>query len=177
MSNEDQQLLKGCKRGDAKAQAQLYQKYKGMLFGVCLRYAKSREDAKDLLQEGFITIFKDLYQYKPTGPLGGWMRKVMVNTALQQIRKQKHLFPTVELSQAADSSDLSDDLFSSFRQQALIEMVQKLPDGYRAVFNLYVIEGYSHKEIGQQLGIAVASSKSQLSRAKQALRKMLEKVV
>lgn len=148
-----------------------------MLFGVCLRYAKDREEAKDLLQEGFIQIYKDLYQYQPTGALGAWMRKVVVNVALQHIRKQKRLFPTVALSEAAASVEVEDELFSNFREQALIQLIQQLPDGYRAVFNLYVIEGYSHKEIADQLGIAEASSKSQLSRAKQALRKMLEKVV
>ena len=177
LQNEDKQLLKGCKKGDQKAQAQLYNKYKGILFGVCLRYSKNREDAKDLLQEGFVNIFKDLYQYQPTSALGAWMRKVMVNTALQHIRKQKRLFPTVELSEYTDAIESEEQLFSRFREKALIQMIQKLPDGYRAVFNLYVIEGYSHKEIAEQLGIAEASSKSQLSRAKQVLRRMLEKVV
>ena len=173
----EHQIIKGCKKGDRKAQAELYNRFRAQLFGVCLRYASNYEEAKDWLQDGFIQIYKDLYQYKPTGSLRGWMRKVVVNVALQHIRKKKRLFPIVEISQIAGDYETAEDLFSHFRAKALMQMIQQLPDGYRAVFNLYVIEGYSHKEIGQQLGISEATSKSQLSRAKMALRKLLEEVV
>ena len=176
MNSTDLQLVKRCKKGDRQAQNELYLRYKSMLFGVCLRYASHREEAKDMLQEGFIQIFKDLHQYRPTGPLGGWMRRVVINKALQHIRKKKKLFPVVELEQVGDQFQTEDVLFSKFRTQALLEMVQQLPDGYRAVFNLYVIEGYSHQEIAEQLQISEATSKSQLSRAKASLRKLLERV-
>lgn len=173
----DNQIIAGCKKGDRKAQAELYNRYRSQLFGVCLRYAANNEEAKDWLQDGFIQIFKDLYQYKPTGPLGGWMRRVVINIALQHIRRKKRVFPTEDISQLTDHFETEENLFSNFRAKALMQMVQKLPDGYRAVFNLYVVEGYSHKEIAQQLGISEATSKSQLSRAKVALRKLIEEVV
>lgn len=173
----EHQIIAGCKKGDRKAHAELYNRYRSQLFGVCLRYASSREEAKDWLQDGFVQIFKDLYQYKPTGPLGGWMRRVMINVALQHIRSKKRLFPTVEISQIQDQFETDENLFSTFRAKALMQMVQQLPDGYRAVFNLYVIEGYTHKEIAKELGISPATSKSQLSRAKMALRKRIEEVV
>lgn len=177
MKTNDQHIIEGCKKGDKKAQTALYQAFKSQLFGVCLRYASDRQEAEDLLQESFITIYRDLYQYQPTGPLGAWLRKVTVNVALQHIRKKKRLFPTVEMGLISDQVDMAEDLFSSFRTEALLKLIQQLPPGYRAVFNMYVIEGYSHKEISEQLAIRVATSKSQLSRAKLMLRKMLEKVV
>ena len=177
MQTNDQHIIKGCKKGDRRSQEALYHKYKGVLFGVCLRYAKNTAEAEDLLQDGFIQIFKDLYQYQPTGALGAWMRKVVVNVALQHIRRTKNLFPVVDIENIADSYESEEDLFSSFREKALVEMIQQLPDGYRAVFNMYVLEGYSHKEIAEQLGITIATSKSQLSRAKSTLRKLLEQVV
>ena len=177
MDTKDQHIIKGCKKGDAKAQAELYHRYKAQLFGVCLRYAAGRQEAEDLLQDGFIQIFKDLYQYRPTGSFPGWLRKVVVNVALQHLRKKKNLFATVELDRIANQHETEEDLFSSFRAKALLKMVQQLPEGYRAVFNLYVIEGYSHKEIAKQLGINESTSKSQLSRAKAMLRKLLEQVV
>lgn len=145
-----------------------------MLFGVCLRYASGWHEAEDWLQEGLVEIFGSLYQYKPTGPFGGWLRKVMVNTALQNLRKKKRMFQTVEIEEIADHFESDEQLFAKFRQEALVQMLQKLPEGYRAVFNLYVMEGYSHKEIGEILGIKDSASRSQLARAKGLLRKMLE---
>ena len=173
----DRHIIKGCRKGDAKAQAQLYHRYKASLFGVCLRYARDRQEAEDFLQEGFIQIYKDLYQYRPTGSFPAWLRKVVVNVALQQLRKKKNIFSSVELERIADQHETEEDLFSQFRAKALLKMVQQLPDGYRAVFNLYVIEGYTHKEIAKILSINESTSKSQLSRAKAMLRKLLEKVV
>lgn len=177
MKTSEQHIIEGCKKGNRKAQTALYQAFKRQLFGVCLRYAANRQEAEDLLQESFITIYRDLYQYQPNGALGAWLRKVTVNVALQHLRKKKRLFPTVELNQVGDQMDAAEDLFSSFRTEALLKLIQKLPPGYRAVFNMYVIEGYTHKEISTHLNISVATSKSQLSRAKLMLRKMLESVV
>lgn len=175
MKLSDEQLIKGCLNGDKKAQRALYEQYKVMLFGVCLRYGNDRAEAEDLLQEGFIKIYSDLYQYRPKSALGAWMRRVVVNVALQHIRKKKNHFKTVEIEQIADSYEADDAVFSSMRAKALIRMVQQLPDGYRTVFNLYAIEGYSHKEIAEKLDITVNTSKSQLSRAKSVLRKMIER--
>ena len=128
-----------------------------------------------MLQEGFIKIFSDLYQYQPTGPLGGWMRKVVVNVALQHIRKNKKLriFESREEIIASYEPDL--EIFKNNREEAILKIVQQLPEGYRIIFNLFVIEEFSHREIAEKLGITVSTSKSQYSRARAALRTMLEK--
>ena len=175
MNQAEHHIIKGCIKGDRHAQNQLYLKYKNQLYGICLRYARNREEAQDLLQEGFIRIYTDLYQYRPIGSFYGWLRKVMVNVALQHIRRRKKLFPVINIEEIAQIASEEEDVFVRFRTKALVNMIQRLPDGYRAVFNLYVIEGYSHKEIAEQLNISESTSKSQLSRAKSTLRVMIEK--
>ena len=148
-----------------------------MLFGVCMRNASDWHEAEDYLQEGLIQVFKDLYQYRPTGALGAWMRKVMVNVCLQHLRKKKNLFQTVEVEAVTGAYEADNELFAKYRQEALIQMIQQLPEGYRTVFNLYVMEEYSHKEIAEHLDIKESASRSQLARAKAMLRKMLERSV
>ncbi len=171
-----QRLIEACIRGDRSAQNQLYNEHKYKMMGVCLRYAKNRAEAEDILQDGFFKVFCDLKQFSGTGPLGAWIRRVIVNTALMHVRKHKNkLFPSIELEKVEYTQASDEDLFSRFRMQALVKMIQQLPDGYRMVFNMYVIEGYSHKEIAEQLNISESTSKSQLSRAKMTLRGMLEK--
>jgi len=173
---QQRRLIEACIRGDRAAQNQLYNEHKYKMMGVCLRYGKDRADAEDILQEGFFKVFCDLKQFSGTGPLGAWIRRVMVNTALMHVRKNKNkLFPSVELEKVEYMQASDEDLFSKFRMKALVQMIQQLPDGYRMVFNMYVIEGYSHKEIAKQLGISESTSKSQLSRAKMTLRQLLEK--
>ena len=146
-----------------------------MLFGICLRYAQNWQEAEDFLQEGMIVIYRDLYQYRPTGALGAWLRRVMVNVCLQHIRKRHRIIRTTSLDNYGEKLETTENLFSEFRAKALVKMIQQLAPGYRLVFNLYVIEGYSHQEIADQLDISINTSKSQLSRAKAALRKILEK--
>ncbi|MEM0991599.1 MAG: RNA polymerase sigma factor [Bacteroidota bacterium] len=176
MYKSDQHILKACRRGDAKAQTLLYQQHKAMLFGVCLRYAKNRVEAEDFMQEGLIVIFRDLKQYKPTGALGAWMRRVMINVCLQQLRKRHNVFEVSGMEDAtAASLQQPADVMSDLGAKELMQMVQSLSVGYRTVFNLYVVEGYSHKEIAALLDISVNTSKSQLSRAKASLRALLEK--
>ena len=177
MYQTDENIIQGCRKGNRKAQHALFEKFRTMLFGVCMRYASGFHEAEDWLQEGLIQIFKDLYQYKPTGALGAWMRKVMVNVCLQHIRKKKNLFHTIEVDIVAETYEADDQLFAKYRQEALVNMIQQLPEGYRAVFNLYVMEEFSHKEIAEELGISESASRSQLTRAKAMLRKMLEKSV
>lgn len=172
---QDRILLKECLRKNKEAQRQLYEKYKVPMFRLCLRYAKDRPEAEDLLQEGFIKVFTDLSKYRGDGALGGWIRRVVLNVALQHLRKKKKLFQTVEIEEISEHRAAEEVIFSSFGAKALTQMIQQLPRGYQTVFNLYVIEGFSHKEIAKQLGCTESTSKSQLSKAKAMLRRMLEK--
>lgn len=174
LESKEKKLVKGCIKKDAKAQRQLYDLYKVPLFRVCLRYAKDRLEAEDMLQDGFIKIFSDIHQYRGDGALGGWLRRVMVNIALQHLRKQKKYTDTVEIETIADTHQAGEHILSDLRAKALTQLIQKLPAGYRAVFNMYVIEGYSHKEIAALMNFTTGTSKSQLSKAKAMLRKMLE---
>jgi RNA polymerase sigma factor (sigma-70 family) len=175
LESNEQKLINGCIKKEQKAQRQLYEQYKVPLFRVCLRYAKDRPEAEDMLQDGFIKIFADIHQYNGSGALGGWMRKVMVNTALQYLRKQKRRGHTLEITEIADTYQAEETILSDLGAKALTGLIQKLPPGYRAVFNLYVIEGYAHREIAEQLDVTESTSKSQLSKAKAMLRKLLEK--
>ena len=174
MNVTDEYIIKGCLNGDPKAQRALYEKYKVSMFRLCLRYANDQMEAEDILQEGFINVFRDLKQFSFSGALGGWIRRVIVNVALQHIRKKKRLFPTVELDHAMMEVSHLNTTLAQLNAEALTIMVQKLPPGYRAVFNMYVIEGYNHKEISEQMEITIGTSKSQLSKAKAMLRQQLK---
>lgn len=173
----EKELISACKKGDAAAQQLLYRRYSPMLFGLCLRYASTKEEAEDFLQEGFIKIYTNLYKYRPIGSFKGWMTRLVINIALEQLRKKKRKASHTSLEYAANIVSDRINVFDEFGQQAVLKMVQQLPDGYRAVFNMYVIEGYSHAEIAEMLGVSESTSKSQLSRAKSFLRKLIEKVV
>lgn len=174
MDKTDREILKGCAQGERSAQARLYQQSKAKLFGICLRYASDRVEAEDYLQEAYVLIFKDLYQFQPSGSLISWLRKVTVNSCLMQIRKRKNIFLSTDFSsQSIDrvSEVAADDLLSA---KELLGIVQKLPAGFRTVFNLKAIDGYKHEEIAEQLNISVNTSKSQYNRAKTALKKLIE---
>lgn len=169
-------FLAGCQRGDPQAQRQLYEAYKTPMFRLCLRYASGREEAEDLLQEGFIKVFSDLHQFRGEGPLGGWIRRVILNVALQHVRRQKQVPAVLDIETIPDVPDENANiLFSQLRAKALTTLIQQLPVGYRTVFNLFVMEGHSHREIAGMLDISENTSKSQLSKAKAMLRRMLEK--
>jgi len=171
----EHQLIKRCLRQERAAQRQLYEKYRVPLFRLCLRYTNDRFEADDLFQEGFIKIFADLHQYRGEGALGGWMRRIMINVILQHFRKKKKNPTSVGLEKITELPSPEDEVNSDLNAKALVKMIQKLPQGYRTVFNLFVIEGYSHAEIAKKLNVSVNTSKSQLSKAKALLRKMLEK--
>ena len=167
--------LQACLHGDRIAQKQFFERFKGRMFALCLRYANSREDAEDVLQEGFVKVFRDLKQYTGAGNFEGWMRKVFVNTALQHLQRQKKSLVTLEL----DGQDFPDDepepyLGDQPPAKNMIRILQQLPPGFRTIFNLHVLEGYSHPEIADILGISVGTSKSQLLRAKAHFKKLLE---
>ena len=173
MTKQEQHIITGCQKGDRKAQNLLFEQYKGMLFGVCLRYAKQASEAEDMLQEGMIVIYQNLYKYRPTGSFAAWMKKVMVNSCLQVIRNKR--FPVfAPIPSTYENEELEQEDFNPLSQENLLRFIQQLPDGYRIIFNLYVIEGYTHEEIGQYLGISKNTSKSQLSRAKRSLRALIE---
>lgn len=145
------------------------------MFVVCLRYASSREDAEDMLQEGFLKVFRDLHQYTGAGNFEGWVRRVMVNNALQFLQKQRKAPLTVELD-GQEFPDEDPEIFHADEATAknLIRLLQQLPPGFRTIFNLHVLEGYTHPEIAEIMDISVGTSKSQLLRAKAHFRKLLE---
>lgn len=173
---EDQFLVEACLNNDAAAQQVLYERYKSLMMGLCMRYAKSREEAQDILQDGFVKVFRDLHQYKPINPLGAWIRKVMINTALEHIRRNKkerelkQSIPIEELIslQATNSNALKQDA------DYLVLLIQQLPTDYQIVFNLFAVEGYAHKEIAEILQIKVGTSKVRLVRAREQLQKKLK---
>jgi RNA polymerase sigma factor (sigma-70 family) len=173
---DDETLIKECVKGNPKAQRMLFDKFAPKMMTVCLRYVKDTFEAEDVLQEGFIKLFNKISEYKMEGSLEGWVRRIMVNTALDSIRKNKKF----QLDSVIDDIEfkLTDSISATDELQAedLMKIIQKMPDGYRMVFNMFAIEGYSHKEIGEMLGISENTSKSQFSRAKSYLKTLLEKL-
>lgn len=166
------QLIKQCKKQDPKAQEQLYRLYNGKLFSVCLKYSNDYAAAEDTLQDAFITIFEKIKQFKSQGSLEGWMKRITINTALQKFRKQK-VFEIVNEEQIEEVSVVVDEEEVSL--DYLLAIIQQLPDRYRLVFNLYVLDGYSHKEIAEMLEISTGTSKSNLARARNILKEKIEK--
>jgi RNA polymerase sigma-70 factor (ECF subfamily) len=174
MANSIEALLEGCIKGDRLAQRRFYEHFKGKMFMVCLRYADCREDAEDMLQEGFVKIFRDLHQYQGQGSLEGWMRKVVVNVALYYLKKKKRLqLGDVEDSDWKQIHETEAQMHFQERLDMVLKMMQQLPTGFRTVLNLYILEGYNHREISALLGISEGTSKSQLNRAKSALKEMI----
>ena len=174
ISMTERELIQGCLESSLKHQRELYHRYAPKMMGVCMRYAGSEEEAEDMLQEGFLTVFRKIETYAGTGELGAWIRRVMVNTALMYLRKMKKFQVHVEIEEVDFFLESNESLFSGIAAGELMQMIQQLPAGYRTVFNLYAIEGYNHREIGEQLGISSGTSKSQYSRAREMLRKMIE---
>lgn len=171
----DLTLIKNCISGDRKAQKVLYEKYKTHMFVLCLRYFKKREDAEDALQDGFVKIFRDLYQFdKERGTFEGWIKIIMIRTCLEKLRKKSFDYSELEDHLEVESFDLTP--VQSLNLEYLTQMIQKLPLGYRTVFNLYVIDGYNHKEISTLLNISESTSKTQLMKAKHMLRSTIESV-
>lgn len=168
-------LVEACLAQNAEAQQVLYNKYKALMMGLCMRYAKSREEAQDILQDGFVKVFRDLHQYKAIKPLGAWIRKVMVNTALEHIRKNKKEREKTQNCSIEDiinlhSSDATNQLHDA---DYLVILIQQLPTDYQVVFNLFAVEGYSHKEIAAILNIKEGTSKVRVLRARERLQKQL----
>jgi RNA polymerase sigma-70 factor (ECF subfamily) len=169
----EQELIKGCLNGVPAFQRMLYKRYAGKMMMVCLRYANSREEAEDVLQEGFITVFEKLSQFKMQGSLEGWVRRIMVNRSIEHYRKVTRIYPVLDIDDVEDMFVSSEDIHSNLATKDLLNMIQDLPPMYKMVFNLYVFEGMSHKEISAQLGIAEGTSKSNLSDARTLLKKKI----
>jgi RNA polymerase sigma factor (sigma-70 family) len=168
-------LLEGCRRGDRKAQESLYKTLASRMMGVCLRYAKDTFEAEDVLQMGFVKVFQKVSDFRGEGSFEGWIRRIMVNTAIESYRKNLRNLNIVDIDEVYDQPQNTFDM-SGLELKDLLKLVQQLPNGYRLVFNMYVIEGYSHKEIAKQLGITEGASKSQLSRARAILKEKIIKM-
>ena len=166
-------LLEGCRRGERKMQQELYNRFAPRMYGVCLRYASNAEEAEDILQEGFIKIFNKINSYRGDGSFEGWIRRIFVNTAIEHFRKKTYLQPITETEEnTVEGKYLS--VLDSLAEKDIIQLIQQLSPGYRTVFNMYVVEGYSHKQIAEILGISEGTSKSQLSRAKLILQDLVK---
>lgn len=170
------QIVKNCIKGDRAAQNELYKLYYSKMMGVCYRYSKDPDEAKDLLHDGFIKVFRSLHKFKFDGSLEGWIRRLMINVAIDSYRKSKNVFSLTDsnISEEMIRYDTVDtDMYSQFNTRDIMKAVQNLSPAYRTVFSLYVIEGYSHKEIAEKLNISVGTSKSNLAKAKLNLQHQL----
>jgi len=171
-------LIEGCLAGKRKAQSELYSRFAPLLYGICLRYAANRFEAQDMLQEGFIKVFSSLSSYESKGSFEGWMKRIVINNALNHIRSnaKQQLF-----SDFSEAENLTDTVLETEEsspppdRETMLRLIQELPEGYRMVFNLYVFENYTHKEIAEAAGISENTSKTQLMRARNLLqRKLIE---
>jgi RNA polymerase sigma-70 factor (ECF subfamily) len=168
-----EQLVKACIRQDRKAQRALYERFAPVMHTVCLRYIKDAAEAEDILLKAFMKVFQNLKKFRAEGSLEGWIRRIIVNEALMYIRRNKNMYPEVDVDEASESHELHPNHLA---EEDLLQLIYELPVGYRTVFNLYAIEGYSHQEIAEMLDITEGTSKSQLSRARQLLQQKIHKM-
>ncbi len=165
-----EQLIENCKKQNTKAQGELYKLFSSKLFAICLKYSRNRMEAEDNLQDAFLIIFNKIEQFKNKGSFEGWLKRITVNTVLQRYRNEK-VFELIKENTIEDVTvDIEEDTISI---DYLLEIIQELPDRYRLIFNLYVLDGYSHKEIAKMLDINLGTSKSNLARARQILRQTI----
>lgn len=180
-SNDDNNLVKACVKGNRSAQEQFYAKFAPKMHALCRGYSKDEDTANELLQEGFIKVFKNLKQYKSDGSLEGWIRRTMINNAVDHFRRSQKFRYTQEINDFCyeENGDMAatNDVWKSLDAQDYQRITKHLPDGYRMIMNLYVVEGYTHKEIGEELGITTGTSKSQFAKAKKYLRKTIDQYV
>ncbi|MBT1702372.1 RNA polymerase sigma factor [Chryseosolibacter indicus] len=169
---KEDELIKGCIKRNRNAQQQLFDLYSGKMYAVCYRYVREAMEAEDILVTAFTKIFERIDQFKGEGSFEGWIRRIIVNESLTYIRRNRAMYVETELDQA-DRQVNYEQLDDHLAEEDLLNMIQQLPSGYRVVFNMYAIDGYSHKEIAEHLGISENTSKSQLSRARTYLQKLL----
>jgi RNA polymerase sigma factor (sigma-70 family) len=171
---DETDLIKGCIGGDRRMQEALYNRFSPRMYAVCLRYAGNAEEAEDILQEGFIKIFKKLDTFRSEGSFEGWIRRIFVNTAIEHFRRKRYLQTVSEKEEnTIEGKDIS--VLDKLAAKDILALIKELSPGYRTVFNMYVVEGYTHKEIADMLGISEGTSKSQLSRAKVILQGLVKK--
>jgi RNA polymerase sigma factor (sigma-70 family) len=169
------QLIHKCTKGERHFQKELYELMTPKMFVVCLRYSKNREDAEEILQEGFMKVFENLNQFQFNGSFEGWVRKIMVNCALQKYRSKSQLHAVLNIEDIREENSDTENIYSRLEVKELVKLVQQLSPAYRMVFNLYVFEKMKHREIAEQLGISEGTSKSNLSDAKAILQKAISK--
>ena len=172
---DEKQLIEGCINGDRRAQKALYDKYSRRMMAVCQRYLKDIEDARDLMQEGFIKLYSNINKYSGEGSFDGWVRKIFVNCALERLRQNDILKYADDISDNYYADIPDEGTTSDISSEEIMMYVRSLPDGFRTVFNMFAIEGYSHKEIGEELNISESTSRSQYMRARNMLQKMMIK--
>lgn len=170
------QLIDRCKTGERKAQELLYKQFAAKMLAVCMRYATDRMEAEDMLQNGFIRVFQKAGDYRGEGSFEGWVRRIMVHSAIEYYRKHHKMLQVIDIDEAGHEPIVNPVAASNFDAQVLMALVQQLSPGYRMVFNLYALEGYAHKEIAEMIGISEGASKSQLSRARSILKEQIAKM-
>ncbi len=177
IEEKEHNLIKRCIEWDRNAQNELYRRYANVMFAVCFRYSRTREDAEDTLSEGFMKVFDNIKNFKFSGSLEGWIRRIMVNCSIDKYRKNSIIMDDYAIveNQPEIKNSYYDAVHSQFDAEELMSMIQKLPPAYKMVFNLYSIEGYKHKEVAELLGISEGTSKSNLSDARAILQKALNK--
>ena len=175
MPQPHQALIKGCVKRDPHAQRELYERFSPRMLAICYRYARTQAEAEDILQEGFVKIFQNLHKYQDKGSFEGWIKRIIINCAIDHIRKEKAFSYSVEINDSVMEEGNANAL-DHLALQDLLKLIQQLPDGYRLVFNLYAIEGYSHAEIGKQLEISESTSRSQYARARAMLKKKIREI-
>jgi RNA polymerase sigma factor (sigma-70 family) len=169
----EEELIKGCLAGTWAFQQMLYKRYAAKMLTVCMRYTSNREEAEDILQEGFILVFEKMGQFKMKGSFEGWIRRIVINKAIENFRKSVHIYPLTSLDGNENLAISAEEVLSNINAKELLKMVQDLPPMYKMVFNLYVFEGMTHKEIAEKLGIAEGTSKSNLSDARTILKRKI----
>ncbi|MDR0384491.1 MAG: sigma-70 family RNA polymerase sigma factor [Prevotellaceae bacterium] len=169
----DEQLIKECIKKDIRAQKQLYERYAPLMMSVCMRYVKDRDLAHDLLQDGFIKLFDKIHTYSGSGSFVGWMRKIFVNTALEYLRRNDVLRYSVDVDAAFNIENSDESPVDKISADELMACIGELPPGFRTVFNMFAVEGYSHAEIAEQLGIQEGTSRSQYARARALLQQKI----
>jgi len=171
----EQQLVKDCLKGKPEAQRQLYEQFAKTMLGVCYRYTKSLKDAEDVLQDGFVKVFLGMSQYRSEGDLGAWIRRIMVNTALNFLKRNKRYRDEMVFTEQPLHPVADDNPAMNLEAKELADLIRQLPQGYQTIFNMYAIEGYTHVEIGEMLGISDGTSRSQYARARALLISWIEK--